>query len=60
VVEALRGAMAEILKMPDVQKRLIDAGDEPAAMTPDEVQTFLREERQRWAKVIRTASITAQ
>lgn len=60
VVETLRGAMVEILKMPDVQKRLVDAGDEPAAMTPGEVATFLREERQRWEKVIRTAGITAQ
>ena len=60
VVDTLRGAMVEILKMPDVQKRLVDAGDEPAAMTPGEVATFLREERQRWEKVIRTAGITAQ
>ena len=60
VVETLRGAMVEILKMPDVQKRLVHAGDEPAAMTPGEVATFLREERQRWEKVIRTAGITAQ
>jgi len=60
VVETLRGAMSEILKMPDVQKRLVDAGDEPAGMTPHEVATFLREERQRWEKVIRTAGITAQ
>ena len=42
------------------QRALVDAGDEPAAMTPGEVATFLREERQRWEKVIRTAGITAQ
>jgi tripartite-type tricarboxylate transporter receptor subunit TctC len=59
-VETLRAAMAEILKMPDVQKRLVDAGDEPAAMTPVELAAFLREERQRWEKVIRTAGITVQ
>jgi tripartite-type tricarboxylate transporter receptor subunit TctC len=60
VAQKLSDAVTEIVRMPEVQKRLIEAGDEPADMTPAQMAAFLREERQRWAEVIRTAGITAQ
>ena len=60
VVQKLSAAVTEIVRMPDVQKRLIEAGDEPADMTPAQMAAFLREERQRWSEVIRTAGVTAQ
>jgi tripartite-type tricarboxylate transporter receptor subunit TctC len=60
VVQRLFAAVSEIVRMPEVQKRLIEAGDEPADMTPAQMAAFLREERQRWAEVIKTAGITAQ
>ena len=60
VAQTLAGAMSEILKMPEVRKRLVDAGDEPADMTGAQMAAFLREERQRWSEVIRAAGITAQ
>ncbi len=60
VVQTLAGAIAEIVRMPDVQKRLVDAGDEPADMTPAQMAAFLREERQRWSTLIKDLKIEAK
>ena len=60
VVQKLSAAVTEIVRMPEVQKRLIEAGDELADMTPAQMAAFLREERQRWGDVVRTAGVTVQ
>ena len=60
VAQALGSAISEIVKMPDVQKRLVDAGDEPADMTPAQMTAFLREERQRWGTLIKDLGIEAK
>ena len=60
VVQTLAGAIADIVKLPDVHKRLVDAGDEPADMTPAQMATFLREERQRWSTLIKDLKIEAK
>ena len=52
--------MSEIVRMPDVQGRLIDAGDEPFDSTPARMAAFLREESQRWGSLIKSLGITAQ
>jgi tripartite-type tricarboxylate transporter receptor subunit TctC len=60
VVQQLRGALSEILKMPDVQKRMIDAGDESMDLTSAQLADFLRDERERWGTLIRTLGIEAK
>jgi len=60
VVQKLTSAAAEILRMPDVQKRLADQGDESADMTPAQLADFLREERERWGSLIKTLGIEAK
>ncbi len=60
VVQTLAGAIADIVKMPDVRKRLVDAGDEAADMTPAQMAAFLREERQRWSTLISDLKIEAK
>jgi tripartite-type tricarboxylate transporter receptor subunit TctC len=60
VAQTLASAISEIAKMPDVQKRLVDAGDEPADMTPAQMAAFLREERQRWGTLIKDLAIEAK
>jgi tripartite-type tricarboxylate transporter receptor subunit TctC len=60
VVQKLTSAAAEILRMPDVQKRLADQGDESADMTPAQLAEFLREERERWGSLIKTLGIEAK
>jgi tripartite-type tricarboxylate transporter receptor subunit TctC len=56
----LSQAVREIVHAPDVQKRLLDAGDQAFDMTPEEMTGFLREERQRWGSLIKAVGITAQ
>jgi len=60
VAQTLASAISEIVKMPDVQKRLVDAGDEPADITPAQMAAFLREERQRWGTLIKDLGIEAK
>ena len=60
VSEKLTHAMSEIIKLPDVQSRLVEAGDEPANITPAQMAAFLREESQRWGNLIKAVGITAQ
>ena len=57
VAQTLASAISEFVKMPDVQKRLVDAGDEPADMTSAQMAAFLREERQRWSTLIKDLGI---
>lgn len=45
---------------PEVQKRLIEAGDEAFDLTPAQMAAFLREESQRWGNLIKAVGITAQ
>jgi tripartite-type tricarboxylate transporter receptor subunit TctC len=60
VAQKLAQAVSEITKMPDVQKRLVDAGDEPFDTTPVQMAVFLHEESQRWGALIKAVGITAQ
>ena len=46
--------MAEALRMPDVEPSACTAlGATPVGSTPDETRVFLRQETERWRKVIR-------
>jgi tripartite-type tricarboxylate transporter receptor subunit TctC len=58
VAQRLAQAVSEIVKLPDVQSRLVDAGDEPIESTPAQMAAFLREESQRWGTLIRTLGLT--
>ncbi len=60
VAQKLAQAVSEIVKMPDVQKRLLDAGDESFDGTPAQMAAFLREESERWGRLIKAVGITAQ
>lgn len=60
VAQKLAQAVSEIVRMPDVQKRLVDAGDESFDLTPAQMAAFLREESQRWGNLIKAVGITAQ
>jgi tripartite-type tricarboxylate transporter receptor subunit TctC len=60
VAQRLAQAMSEIIKMPDMQRRLLETGDEPFDTTPAQMAVFLHEESQRWGNLIKTVGITAQ
>lgn len=57
VVARLSHAIAEALRLPDVVKRLEGLGATPGGGPPDETAAFLREETERWRKVIIEAGI---
>jgi len=60
VAQKLAQAISEVIKMPDVQRRLIDAGDGSFDTTPAQMAAFLREESQRWGDLIKAVGVTAQ
>ena len=54
IADRLSAAVAEILKQPDVAKRLLEMGSiEPVGSTPAEMDAFMRQERERWSKLVR-------
>jgi tripartite-type tricarboxylate transporter receptor subunit TctC len=60
VAQKLQQAMAEVTKLPDVQSRMIEAGDETFEATPAQMTDFLQQETQRWSSLIKSAGITAK
>jgi tripartite-type tricarboxylate transporter receptor subunit TctC len=57
IVDKLHAAIAEILRMPDVEARLHGLGAAPGGPTPAATAAFLRQETARWSKVIAEANI---
>jgi len=57
VVAKINGDLVKVLAMPDVNDKLIGLGAEPMAGTPDAMRKFLREDRERWARVIKEQNI---
>jgi tripartite-type tricarboxylate transporter receptor subunit TctC len=60
VLEKLRAALAKVLQMPDVRKRLDATGIRPMAMSPTETERFVKAEANKWPAVIRQAGIRAE
>jgi tripartite-type tricarboxylate transporter receptor subunit TctC len=58
--EALTRLSAEIrkaLQAPEMKERLLNAGLDPVASTPEELPAFMRREQERYAAVIKNANI---
>ena len=53
VVRKLHSTVMAILATPEMKERLDKAGAEVRAMTPEQFGTFIRAERDRWAKVVK-------
>jgi tripartite-type tricarboxylate transporter receptor subunit TctC len=60
VADRLRQAMIEIKEQPDVQARMVEAGDQVFNASPSEMTDFLMQERRLWSDLIRRAGIKAQ
>lgn len=52
-------AVAEALKQPDVNKRLLDLSIEGAGSTPAELARYMQREREYWGKIIRMSGARA-
>ena len=57
ITERIAAAAAAALKQPDVARRLVELSAEPVGSTPVEMAGFMRQERERWAAVIRAAGV---
>jgi tripartite-type tricarboxylate transporter receptor subunit TctC len=59
IAAKLSSAIIEIIRQPDVAKKFEGQFSTPVAGTPEETATFIRDERERWYKVIVAAGIKA-
>jgi tripartite-type tricarboxylate transporter receptor subunit TctC len=57
IAERISAAVAEMIRLPDVQKRLSELSAEPVGNTPAEMAAFMREDAERWRKVIASARV---
>jgi tripartite-type tricarboxylate transporter receptor subunit TctC len=57
VVRRLSAVTAEVLRVPSVAEVFRQQATAPEATSPEELGAFVREERDRWAAVIRAANI---
>ena len=58
VVRKMHATVMAILATPEMKGRLDQAGAEVRAMSPEEFGTFIRSERDRWAKVVKASGAT--
>jgi tripartite-type tricarboxylate transporter receptor subunit TctC len=56
----LSAAIAEALKQPGTAKRMAALNIDPIGSTPAEMTAFMRQEVERWGKVIRSAGMAAK
>ncbi|RPI42022.1 MAG: hypothetical protein EHM59_18835 [Betaproteobacteria bacterium] len=55
--EVLGQPVVRILGMSDVRERFSADGSEPAPSTPEQFGAFIRDEVQKWGKVVREAKV---
>jgi tripartite-type tricarboxylate transporter receptor subunit TctC len=57
IAQKISADLREVLKAPEVQKRLADLSAEPMGLSPAETAAFMRQETERWSAVIRSAGV---
>jgi len=57
VAEKVAAGVREALKNPDVLKRLHELSADPMGLTPAETAAFMKQETERWGRVIRAARV---
>jgi tripartite-type tricarboxylate transporter receptor subunit TctC len=60
IVGRLSGAIADVLKLPDVSRRVAEMNFDVVGSTPAEMQQFMRGERERWGQVIRAVGVKVE
>lgn len=53
IVDKLQAEVSKILKSPEISKRLLDLGLEPAGGTSDELAAYQKSEIAKWSKVVK-------
>lgn len=57
VVNKLQGAIAQVLKAPDVAKRLAHDGSTPVGSTPEQFNAHIKSEMAKWSKLAKEANL---
>jgi tripartite-type tricarboxylate transporter receptor subunit TctC len=57
IINKLNADLAAVLKQPEIRQKLIQLGTEPVGNTPAAVQKFVRDEKTRWADLIRDTGL---
>jgi len=57
VISKLSATIAAVLKLPDIQQRLIDLGFDPIGGTPEQFAANIKSETDKWARVIKNARV---
>jgi tripartite-type tricarboxylate transporter receptor subunit TctC len=57
IADKVGSSISQVLKLPDVQKRLAELSAEPMGLGPAETAAFMKLETERWAAVIRAAGV---
>ena len=60
IVLRLNKAINEILQDPDMAKAIADGLSQPIGGSPENFGKFIKSEREKWGKVIKTANISAE
>ena len=60
VIERLNAAVRKALENPDIRKRFVELGGEPAATAPEEMRSFVASEIEKWKKVVAARNIEKQ
>ena len=60
VIKTLNAALREVLDAPELKKRALELGIEAKASTPEEIAQRLKDDIEKWAKVIERAGIEKQ
>jgi tripartite-type tricarboxylate transporter receptor subunit TctC len=60
VIKTLNAALREVLDAPDLKKRALELGIEAKGSTPEEIHQRLKDDIEKWAKVIERAGIEKQ
>jgi tripartite-type tricarboxylate transporter receptor subunit TctC len=57
IVRKVNAAVVKALSEPDIAQRLTAQGADPAPGTPEDLARYMRNDHERWKKVIRSAGI---
>jgi tripartite-type tricarboxylate transporter receptor subunit TctC len=60
IVERLNQDSIKAINTPDIQSKLIAAGVDPEPLTPEQLGKKIREETERWGKIVKAAGVTMQ
>jgi tripartite-type tricarboxylate transporter receptor subunit TctC len=58
IVDKLHAEILKIIQSPEMQERIKGLGMQPSVLTPEQVQAFQKAEIEKWAQVIKAATLT--